>query len=72
MRLAWRSTELFPALLAIGITTHILVQALVNIGALLQLIPLTGIPLPFISYGGSALTTTLIEVGLLLNISRHV
>jgi cell division protein FtsW len=59
-------------LMAIGIGSWFVVQALVNIGAMVGLFPLTGIPLPFISYGGSHLMMELIACGLLLNISKHV
>ncbi len=74
----WRSLVLskrikdqFAMLLMIGISTWIALQALVNIGALSGLLPLTGIPLPFISYGGSALVSELIAMGILLNISSR-
>ncbi len=61
----------FSQLTALGITSWIIVQTFVNIGAMIGILPLTGIPLPFISYGGSALITELIGVGILLNISRN-
>lgn len=60
----------FCQLSALGITSWLAVQAFVNIGAMIGVLPLTGIPLPFISYGGSALIATLIGSGILLNISR--
>ena len=60
----------FLQLLAVGITSWISIQALVNIGAMIRILPLTGIPLPFISYGGSHLLVELAAVGILLNISR--
>ncbi len=60
----------FSLLLSVGITSWITFQALVNIGAMLKFFPLTGVPLPFISYGGSHLITELVSVGLLLNIAR--
>jgi len=63
--------NLFYRLTATGITSWIVLQALVNIGATIGILPLTGIPLPFISYGGSALITELAGVGILLNISRR-
>ena len=63
--------DTFGRLLATGITTWILVQAFVNMGAILGIIPLTGIPLPFISYGGSALAILLLAAGILLNISKY-
>jgi cell division protein FtsW len=58
-------------LMAIGIGSWFIVQALVNIGAMIGVVPLTGIPLPFISYGGSHLMMELVACGLLLNISKH-
>lgn len=69
--IANRASNRFSALLAIGITTWIVVQALLNIGANLALFPFGGIPLPFISYGGSSVMVVMVGVGLLLNISRH-
>ena len=63
--------DTFGRLLATGITSWILAQAFINIGSVLALSPLTGIPLPFISYGGSALATLLLAVGILLNVSKH-
>jgi len=65
-----QSRNKFAKLTALGITSWILIQALVNIGAMVGVVPLTGIPLPFISHGGSALVTELIAVGILLNISK--
>ncbi len=71
LRISKLSPKPFPALLAAGITIQLVVQALINIGALIRLFPLTGIPLPLISYGGTALVVSLIEIGLLLNMSRY-
>jgi cell division protein FtsW len=70
LKIAKSSSELFFKLLAFGITSQIVVQAFINIGALIGILPLTGIPLPFISYGSSHLLAELIGVGILLNISR--
>jgi len=56
---------------ALGITSWIIIQAFVNIGAMIGILPLTGIPLPFISYGGSSLVISLIGTGILLNISKN-
>jgi cell division protein FtsW (lipid II flippase) len=64
--------DLFGKYVAFGITALILVQAFINIGVNLNIIPLTGITLPFISYGGSSLLSLMIAVGILLSISRHV
>ena len=60
----------FTKLLATGIATWIGVQVIINLSAMLALLPLTGVPLPFISYGGSSLIVLFMGVGLLLNISR--
>lgn len=69
--IAMHSKDIFGKLLAGGITTFIAIQTLVNLGAQTALLPLTGIPLPFISYGGSALIINLFSIGILLNISRQ-
>lgn len=61
----------FGKLLAGGIVSIIAVQVFVNLMSMVALTPLTGVPLPFISYGGSSMTMILIEVGILLNISKH-
>lgn len=61
----------FSRLLAAGISLWFCFQALINIGAMLSLVPLTGIPLPYISYGGTNLVVSLIGAGMLLNISRY-
>jgi hypothetical protein len=55
----------------LGIVTSIVAQALFNISVVLSLVPTKGIPLPFISYGGSSLVPTLAAVGILLNVSQH-
>jgi cell division protein FtsW len=59
-------------LLATGITTWLVLQAMINIGANTGTIPYTGVPLPFISFGGSSLVVSLAAVGVLLNISRYI
>jgi len=61
----------FGKLLAVGLTLLIVGQALINIGVVSGSLPTTGIPLPLISYGGSSLLSTMIAIGILLNISRH-
>ncbi|OGH70725.1 MAG: cell division protein FtsW [Candidatus Magasanikbacteria bacterium RIFCSPHIGHO2_01_FULL_47_8] len=70
MKIAKEAKDGFGRLLASGITVWIVVQAFVNIGSMMALVPLTGIPLPFISYGGSAMVATLAATGVLLNISK--
>lgn len=69
--IASRAPDNFGRLLAAGITTFLAVQMIINLGAQAVLLPLTGIPLPFISYGGSALIIDLCSVGILLNIARQ-
>jgi len=71
-RIAYYSKDKFDRLLAAAISSWIAIQAFVNIGAMTGIIPLTGIPLPFISYGGSALISELIGIGILLNISKKI
>ena len=71
LHIAQQTRDPFGMLLAIGITAMISVQALENIGVVTASIPATGVPLPFVSYGGSSLIQTLIGVGILLNISRY-
>jgi len=68
---ALRAPDAFGQLLAAGVTCWILVQAFVNIGAVLGVVPITGLPLPFVSFGGSALVVTMAAYGILLNIARQ-
>ncbi len=68
--IALKTEDEFGKLLACGIALWLGAQAVVNLGAMVSLIPLTGVPLPFISYGGSALLANLVSVGILLNISK--
>jgi cell division protein FtsW len=70
-RIAMRAPDTFSSLLATGFTTMIAIQAAINIGVVTATLPVTGITLPFISYGGSSLVLSLAGVGVLLNISRH-
>ena len=67
-----RLNDEYLRLMAIGIGSWFVIQAMVNIGAMIGVVPLTGIPLPFISYGGSHLMMELIACGLLLNISQYL
>jgi cell division protein FtsW len=71
MRAALNAPDRFGMLLGVGLVTGIVAQALFNISVVLALVPTKGIPLPFISYGGSSLVPTLFAVGVLLNISQQ-
>jgi cell division protein FtsW len=71
MRAALRAPDRFGMLLGVGVVTGIVAQALFNMSVVLSLVPTKGIPLPFISYGGSSLVPTLFAVGVLLNISQQ-
>lgn len=71
LTLAASAPDLFGSLLAIGISTYLAIEAFINIASMLGLAPLTGIPLTFISQGGSAMLVSLGSAGILLNISRH-
>lgn len=70
-RIATQAPDRFGAFLAIGLTTMIAVQAFVNISVVLGLVPTKGIPLPFVSAGGSSLLISLLGMGILLNVSQH-
>jgi cell division protein FtsW len=70
-RTAMAAPDRFSCLVAAGLTSLIVLQAVVNIGVVTGSLPITGIPLPFISYGGSSLLTTMMGVGIILNISRY-
>jgi cell division protein FtsW len=71
MRAAFSAPDGFGRLLALGITTMVLSQALINFAVVLGMVPTKGIPLPFISYGGSSLLVMLLATGVLLNISQQ-
>jgi len=72
LKIGKQSADKFSKFCAFGITFWITLQAFVNIGSMIGILPLTGIPLPFISYGGSALISELIGIGILLNISKNL
>jgi cell division protein FtsW len=71
IRAAWRAPDAFGTYLAAGLTFAIVLQAFINMSVVLGLLPTKGIPLPFISAGGSSLFFTLLSVGLVLNVSQH-
>jgi cell division protein FtsW len=70
-RVACRAPSRYAALVASGITTWLVGQAVINIGAVVGLLPVTGVPLPFVSFGGSALVISLFAVGLLADIAKR-
>jgi len=70
-RAALRAPDTFGLVLAVSITTWITFEALLNMATVTSTIPITGVPLPFFSYGGTALATTLAAVGVLLSIARR-
>ncbi|QFR39226.1 cell division protein FtsW [Candidatus Gracilibacteria bacterium 28_42_T64] len=70
--IASKVSDLFGKYVAVGISSWIMIQAFINIGVNLNIVPLTGITLPFISYGGSSLLSLIIALGILLNISRYI
>lgn len=70
-RVVFRARDEFGSLLAVGIVSWIGYQAIINVGGITRTMPLTGIPLPFVSYGGSALIAMLAATGILLSISRY-
>lgn len=71
LRIARLSNDLFTRLVTLGIVTWLATQAFVNIGAVLGLMPITGVPLPLVSYGGSSLIPTLVALGILLSFARQ-
>jgi cell division protein FtsW len=68
--IAYRAPDTFGRLLAIGIVSWLTLQAIINIGGVIAVLPITGVPLPFISNGGNAMLVNLAAIGVLLNISR--
>jgi cell division protein FtsW len=72
LQIAMKAPDSFGAFLAVGLTTMIALQAFVNISVVLGLLPTKGLPLPFVSTGGSSLLINLLGMGILLNVSQHV
>jgi len=71
LSIAWNSSDNFGSLLALGLTAMVSIQTLMNLGVALGCLPVTGITLPFISYGGTSLVISLGAIGILLNVSRY-
>ena len=71
IRAALRAPDRFGTLMATGITAWVVGQALVNMGAVTGMLPVTGVPLPFLSFGGTSLVVTMVAVGILLNVARQ-
>ena len=71
LKVTMRSRDNFAMLLSIGIVSWIGYQSLINIAGITRTVPLTGVPVPFLSYGGSALISLLAAVGVLLSVSRY-
>ena len=71
IRIALGAPDLYGSFLAVGIIAMVAIQVMINIGVVTGLMPVTGITLPFLSYGGSSLTLMLLAIGVLLNISRY-
>ena len=65
------SNNLFGKYLAFGITFQMAFQTLLNLAVVVGLVPITGVTLPFLSYGGSSLILSLVSIGIILNVSRH-
>lgn len=70
-RVAWRAATTFESLVASGVTAWLSLQAIINVGAVAGVLPVTGVPLPFVSYGGTSLVIELFAAGLLANIARR-
>ena len=70
--IALHSPDMFGFLLVVGVTAHIAIQVILNIAVVTNVIPNTGITLPFISYGGTSVMFLLAEMGIVLNVSRHI
>jgi cell division protein FtsW len=71
LRIGLRAPDPFGGYLALGITVLIATQVVMNLGVVTGLLPTKGLPLPFLSFGGSALLVTMLSTGVLLNISQH-
>ena len=72
LAIAKQAPDAFAKYVVVGIAAWIVIQAFVNIGSMVALMPITGVPLPFISYGGTSLAISLAAIGVVLNVSKHV
>lgn len=72
MVIVMNASDLYGALLVVGVLTHVAVQVLINIAVVTNTMPNTGIPLPFISYGGTSLVFLLVEMGIVLSVARQI
>jgi len=72
LEIAKRSPDNFAKYVVVGIGSWIAIQAFVNIGSMVALMPITGVPLPFISYGGTSLAISMAAIGVVLNVSKSV
>jgi cell division protein FtsW len=70
--IAINAADRFGGLVAVGVMTHVAIQVLINISVVTNTIPPTGVPLPFISYGGSSICFMLLEMGLVLSVARQI
>jgi cell division protein FtsW len=71
IRAASRAPDCFGRLVAAGVTVWVVGQAFINVGAVIGILPVTGVPLPFVSFGGSSLVITMAAVGILVNVARQ-
>ena len=71
LRAATRAPDRFGGLLALGLVAWVAAETLINVGAVVGVLPVTGIPLPFISFGGSSLVITMAAAGVLINVARQ-
>ena len=71
VKIAINCDNLFGKYLAFGITFQLAFQTILNLAVVVGLVPITGVTLPFLSYGGSSLILSLVSIGIILNVSRH-
>jgi cell division protein FtsW len=72
LEIAKRAPDNFAKYVVVGIGAWLVIQAFVNIGSMVALMPITGVPLPFVSYGGTSLAISLAAIGVVLNVSKHM